>query len=75
MTATGMSFDHVMETACTQTITISYQHFYVWKLDLRLNNINYYQLLSLIIIDICINLHHSWTSESIPKVQILQISK
>ena len=36
-----MSFDHVMATACAQTITILYIYLCVWGLDLRLNNINY----------------------------------
>ena len=36
-----MSFNHVMATACTQTITLLYIYLYVWGLDLRLNNINY----------------------------------
>ena len=36
-----MSFDHVMATACAQTITLLYIYFCVWGLDLRLNNINY----------------------------------
>ena len=30
-----------MATACTQTITLLYIYYYVWRLDLRLNNINY----------------------------------
>jgi len=34
-----MSFDHMMETACIQTIIIMYIYFYVWRLDLKLNNI------------------------------------
>ena len=34
-----MSFDHVMETACAQTITLLYIYFYVRELDLRLNNV------------------------------------
>ena len=34
-----MSFDHVMETACAQTTTLLYVYFYVWELDLRLNNV------------------------------------
>ena len=48
MTASlGMSFDYVMEIAYAQTITILYKYFYVWRLNLRLNNIiNYYSLLS-----------------------------
>ena len=37
----GTSFDHVMATACAQTITLLYIYFCVWGLDLRLNNINY----------------------------------
>ena len=37
----GTSFDHVMATACAQTITLLYIYLYVWGLDLRLNNINY----------------------------------
>ena len=37
----GTSFDHVMATACTQTITFLYIYLCVWGLDLRLNNINY----------------------------------
>ena len=36
-----MSFDHVIELNCTQTITILYKYFHIWKLDFRLNNINY----------------------------------
>ena len=40
----GTSFDHVIETACTQTITILYKYFYIWGLDLRLNNINLHYL-------------------------------
>jgi len=43
------SFDHVMETACVQTITILYKYFCIWGLDLRLNNINLYQLLLIFI--------------------------
>jgi len=58
-----------MEIACAQTITILYKYFCIWKLDLRLNNINYYQLLFLIIINICIDFyyhcHHYWASESL----------
>ena len=38
----GTSFDYVIETSCTQTITILYIYFYVWKLDFRFNNINYH---------------------------------
>ena len=56
----GMSFDHVMTTACTWTITLLYIYLYVWGLDLRLNNINYscwYFLSSTIIISLY------WTSE------------
>ena len=37
-----MSFDHVMATACARTITLLYIYFYVWGLDFRLNNINYF---------------------------------
>jgi len=37
----GTSFDHVMATAFTQTITLLYIYFCVWGLDLRLNNVNY----------------------------------
>ena len=37
----GVSFDHVMATACARTITLLYIYLYVWGLDLRLNNINY----------------------------------
>jgi len=44
-----MSFDYVMEIVCIQTITILYKYFYIWELDLRLNNINYYQFSSIII--------------------------
>jgi len=40
----GTSFDHVMETACIQTITILYKYF---ELDLRFNNIIYHQYSSL----------------------------
>jgi len=44
MTASlGMSFDYVMEIAYAQTITILYKYFYVWRLNLRLNNIYYHQ--------------------------------
>ena len=35
------SFDHVMATACAQTITFLYIYLCVWGLDLRLNNVNY----------------------------------
>ena len=45
-----MSFDHVMATACTQTITLLYIYLCVWELDLRLNNINLYQLFLLILL-------------------------
>ena len=45
----GMSFDYVMETVCAQTITILYKYFYIWELDLRFNNIIYYQSLSIFI--------------------------
>jgi len=56
-----MSFDYVIETACIQTITILCKYFYIWELDLRLNNINLYYLsltsvLILIIIVIIIEL-------------------
>ena len=37
----GMSFNHVMATACTRTITLLYIYLYVWGPDLRLNNVNY----------------------------------
>ena len=37
----GTSFDHVMATACVQTITLLYIYLCVWGLDLRLNNVNY----------------------------------
>jgi len=37
----GMSFDHVIATACTWTITLLYIYLCVWGLDLRFNNINY----------------------------------
>ena len=30
-----MGFDHIMDIAYTQTITILYKYFYVWRLDLR----------------------------------------
>ena len=61
-----MSFDHVMETACAQTITLLYIYLYVWGLDLRLNNINFHQSLSFIIyIDLNHHCHHYWTSESL----------
>ena len=43
-----MSFDHVMATACVQTITLLYIYFCVWELDLRLNNINYSLILLII---------------------------
>ena len=46
-----------MEIAHIQTINLLYIYLCIWELDLRLNNnniiINYYQLLFLIIIDIC----------------------
>ena len=45
-----MSFDHVIKTACTQTITILYKHFYIWELDLRFNNINFHFFIIVIII-------------------------
>ena len=38
----GMSFDHVMVTACAWTITLLYIYLCVWGLDLKLNNINYF---------------------------------
>jgi len=38
----GTIFDHVIETVCAHTITILYKYFYIWELDLRLNNIIYY---------------------------------
>ena len=64
----GTSFDHIMETAYIQIITILYIYLYVWELDLRFNNIIHHQSL-LIIIDICIDLyhhyHHYWTSKSL----------
>ena len=50
----GISFDHMIETACIQTITILYKYFYIWELDLRLNNINLY----LFIIDVYIDIHY-----------------
>ena len=37
----GTSFDHVMATACIQTITLLYIYLCIWGLDLRLNNVNY----------------------------------
>ena len=37
----GTSFDHVMATACAQTITLLYIYLCIWRLDLRLNNVNY----------------------------------
>ena len=37
----GTSFDHVMVTACAQTITLLYIYLCIWGLNLRLNNINY----------------------------------
>ena len=55
-----MSFDHVMATACTWTITLLYIYLCVWGLNLRLNNINYsywYFLSSTIIISLY------WTSK------------
>jgi len=66
-----MSFDHVMETACIQAITLLYIYFYIWELDLRLNNIIYYSsifiilyslssILILIIIFITIELLNFW---------------
>ena len=72
-----MSFDYVMETACAQTITILYKYFCIWRLDLRYNNINLYSLLSIFIIIVIIIelLNHYSTSESVPKVQISQISE
>ena len=57
----GMSFDHVMATAYTWTITLLYIYLCVWGLDLRLNNVNYsywYFLSSIIIISLY------WTSET-----------
>ena len=65
----------MIKTAYTQTITILYKYFYIWRLDLRLNN-TIYLLLSLIsafifiIIVIIKLLNHSLTSKSILKVQI-----
>ena len=56
----GTSFDYVMATAYTWTITLLYIYLCVWRLDLRLNNINYsywYFLSSTIIISLY------WTSE------------
>jgi len=65
----GTIFNHAIEITCIQTITILYKYFYIWELNFRLNNINYYQLLFLIIIDICIDIYHYcyhyWTSESL----------
>ena len=37
----GTSFDHVMATAYARTITLLYIYFCVWRLDFRLNNVNY----------------------------------
>ena len=58
--------DHVIATACVRTITLLYIYFYIWGLDLRLNNINFHQSLSFIIY---INLNHHcyyyWTSKSL----------
>jgi len=39
-----MSFNHVIKTAYTQTITILYKYFCIWELNFRLNNINLYYL-------------------------------
>ena len=36
----NISFDHVIEIV--QTIAILYKYFYIYKLDLRLNKLNYY---------------------------------
>ena len=41
----GMSIDHIMKTACVQTITILYKYFCIQELDLKLNNISFHQLL------------------------------
>jgi len=61
-----MSFDNVIESACTQTITLIYIYLYVWGLDLRLNNIIYYQFLFFIIcIDLNHHCHYYWTSKSL----------
>ena len=38
----GISFDHVMETACIQTITILYKYFCISELDFRLNNVSFH---------------------------------
>jgi len=55
-----------METACIWAITLLYIYFCVWRLDLRLNNINYHQSLSFIIcIDLNYHCYHYWTSESL----------
>ena len=52
-----------MKTACVQTITILYIYFYVWGLNLKLNN-SYH--LFLISINICIDYcHYYWTSKSL----------
>ena len=41
-----MSFN--LKITCAQTITILYKYFCIWGLDLRLNNISFYQFLSLL---------------------------
>ena len=62
-----MSFDYVMAKACTQAITLLYIYLYIWGLDLRLNNINYfcwYYLSPIIIISLY------WTSETLFSLSI-----
>ena len=56
----------MIETSCIQTITLLYIYLYIWGLDFRLNNINFYQFLSFIIcIDLNHHCHYYWTSESL----------
>jgi len=53
-----------MAIAYTQTINLLYIYFYIWGLNLRLDNINLHQSLFFII---CIDhyCHHYWTSKSL----------
>jgi len=55
-----MSFDHIIEIACIQTITFLYIYFCIWKLNFRLNNINYSCLYYLLYKSTCPEITFSW---------------
>jgi len=77
MTASpDIDFDHVMEIACIQTITILYKYFYIWELNLRFHNINLHQFISIIIFSLLLSsLLNFWITSKSLRVHLRFISR